>query len=280
VSDQLTVGGALAQARTQGLDRLEAQLLLGALLGVDRGWLISHADDVLSTVQSERFADWLVQRLQDVPLAYLLGEKEFHGLRLRVNADTLVPRPDTEVLVDWALELLRAGGWSAPELVDLGTGSGAIALALKHQWPQARVAAVDLSAGALTVARANAEALGLAVEFRQGDWWQPLAGRRFELIVSNPPYIAGADPHLPTLRHEPLSALTPGGDGLSALQTLVQGAPPHLQPGGWLLLEHGYDQAEAVARLLSERGFEQIGCRRDLGDQPRVSAGRWPTETV
>jgi release factor glutamine methyltransferase len=277
---ELTVGTALARARAQGLDRLEAQLLVSTLLSVDRGWLISHADDVLSSDQSERFADWLARRLQDEPLAYLVGEKEFHGLRLFVNAHTLVPRPDTEVLVDWALELLGSSGWVAPDLADLGTGSGAIALALKHRWPQARVLATDFSADALKIARANAQTLGLVVEFQHGDWWQPLKGRRFELIASNPPYIAGSDPHLPALRHEPLSALTPGGDGLSALQILVQGAPAHLRPGGWLLLEHGYDQADAVARLLAERGFEQIDCRHDLGGQPRVSAGRWPNETV
>lgn len=272
----LAVADALALARTRGLDRLEAHLLLAELLGRDRGWLIAHDGDALSAEQAMRFEDWLTRRLQDVPLAYLSGYKEFHGLRLRVNADTLVPRPDTEVLVDWALELLQTAAWPTPELVDMGTGSGAIALALKHRYPAAQVDAVDLSAGALKIARANAAALGLAVEFHQGDWWQALASRRFDLIVSNPPYIAGADPHLPALRHEPLSALTPGGDGLSALQNLIQGAPAHLRAGGWLLLEHGYDQAEAVTRLLSAQGFKQIHTRQDLGDQPRVSGGRWP----
>ncbi|WP_349742634.1 peptide chain release factor N(5)-glutamine methyltransferase [Roseateles cavernae] len=272
----LSVAAALTRARERGLDRLEAQLLLAELLDRDRSWLITHDEDLLSAEQACRFEDWLAQRLQGVPLAYLSGHKEFHGLRLRVNADTLVPRPDTEVLVDWALELLQAGALAQPELVDLGTGSGAIALALKHRHPQARVTAVDLSAGALAVARANAQALGLVVEFQQGDWWQPLAGRRFDLIVSNPPYIAGADPHLPALRHEPLSALTPGGDGLSALLALITGAPGHLRPGAWLLLEHGYDQAGAVGQALAARGFERIECRRDLGDQPRVSGGRWP----
>ncbi len=272
----LGVAAALTRARERGLDRLEAQLLLAELLDRDRAWLITHDQDLLSAEQVSRFEDWLAQRLQGVPLAYLSGHKEFHGLRLRVNADTLVPRPDTEILVDWALELLRAGALAQPELVDLGTGSGAIALALKHRHPQARVTAVDLSAGALAVARANAQDLGLVVEFQQGDWWQPLSGRLFDLIASNPPYIAGADPHLPALRHEPLSALTPGGDGLSALQALITGAPEHLRPGAWLLLEHGYDQAEAVGQALSARGFELIECRRDLGGQPRVSGGRWP----
>lgn len=272
----LSVAAALARARERGLDRLESQLLLAELLERDRSWLITHDQDLLSAEQVCRLEDWLAQRLQGVPLAYLSGHKEFHGLRLWVNADTLVPRPDTEVLVDWALELLKAGALAQPELVDLGTGSGAIALALKHRHPQARVTAVDLSAGALAVARANAQALGLVVEFQQGDWWQPLTGRRFDLIVSNPPYIAGADPHLPALRHEPLGALTPGGDGLSALQALITGAPGHLRPGAWVLLEHGYDQAETVGQALAACGFERIECRRDLGDQPRVSGGRWP----
>lgn len=271
----MNVAQALAEARARGLDRLEAQLLLGALLGVERGWLISHDDAPLSPEQTARFADWLAQRLEDMPLAYLIGSKEFHGLTLRVDAHTLVPRPDTEVLVDWALELLPGLG-EAPRTVDLGTGSGAIALAIKHRHPAASVSAVDLSSGALAMATANARRLALDLEFLAGDWWQPLAGRRFELIVSNPPYIAGDDPHLPALRHEPLSALTPGTDGLAALRILVEGAPQHLQPGGWLLLEHGYDQAEPVARLLAERGFVDLACRQDLGGQPRVSGGRWP----
>lgn len=275
MSAPLSVAAALAQARAAGLDRLESQLLLGTLLGVDRAWLLSHDDQPLSPEQAARFADWLAQRLQDVPLAYLAGEKEFHGLRLRVNAHTLVPRPDTETLVDWALELLPGLG-PAPRVVDLGTGSGAIALALKHGHPAATVSAVDLSEGALAMAAENARRLGLALECLAGDWWQPLAGRRFELIVSNPPYIAGDDPHLPALRHEPRSALTPEGDGLAALRILVARAPEHLVPGGWLLLEHGYDQAEAVATLLAEAGFEAIALRRDLGDQPRISGGRWP----
>lgn len=271
----MNVAQALAEARRRGLDRLEAQLLLGALLGVERGWLISHDDAELTPAQATRFADWLAQRLQDVPLAYLVGEKEFHGLALQVDAHTLVPRPDTEVLVDWALELLPGLG-AAPRVVDLGTGSGAIALAVKHRHPAAQVTAVDLSPGALAMAAANAQRLGLAVECLAGDWWQPLAGRRFELILSNPPYIAGDDPHLPALRHEPLTALTPGGDGLSALQTLIDGAPVHLAAGGWLLLEHGYEQAAAVAAALAARGFVALDCRRDLGGQPRVSGGRWP----
>ena len=268
-----TVAEALRQAREQGLDRLDAQLLLADLLGHDRGWLISHDDALLTPEQAVTLAQQFTQRAAGVPLAYLVGVKEFHGLSLRVTADTLVPRPDTEVLVDWALALLAALP-GTPRVVDLGTGSGAIALAIKHRHPAAKVEAVELSPAALAVAEGNALRLGLAVRFHQGSWWQPLHGQRFELIVSNPPYIAAGDPHLPALRHEPLSALTPGGDGLSALLEIVDGAPDHLQPGGWLLLEHGYDQADAVAAALRARGFAEVALRHDLGGQPRVTGGR------
>lgn len=270
----LTVGAAQARALAAGLERIDAQLLLSTLLGVDRAWLLIHGDDALSTEQAERFELWLSQRLDGVPLAYLVGEKEFHGLVLKVDRHTLVPRPDTEVLVDWALELLPE---DAPaEVVDLGTGSGAIALALAHRRPLAQVTAVDLSPGALAMARANGEALALRVEWLEGSWWQPLAGRTFDLIVSNPPYIAGDDHHLPALRHEPLSALTPGGDGLASLRILIAEAEAHLRPGGWLLLEHGWDQAPAVADLLRAAGFVELACRNDLGGNPRVSGGRRP----
>ncbi|MGS0754766.1 peptide chain release factor N(5)-glutamine methyltransferase [Roseateles sp. GG27B] len=268
------VAGVLRQARALGVDRLDAQLLLSAALQKSRAWLISHDDAGLTPDIALRLAEQLAQRAAGMPLAYLVGWTEFHGLRLTVSADTLIPRPDTETLVDWALELLLEAPSNA-RVVDLGTGSGAIALAIKAGHPLASVQAVDLSAAALQVAQRNADALGLAVGFQQGDWWQPLAGQQFDLIVSNPPYIAGADPHLPALRHEPLSALTPGGDGLSALQTLIEGAPTHLHPGGWLLLEHGYDQAEAVAAALQMRGFNELALRHDLGGQPRVSGARW-----
>ena len=270
-----SVAEALRQAREQGLDRLDAQLLLANLLGCDRAWLISHDDATLTADQTSQLAQQVAQRAAGLPLAYLVGVKEFHGLTLRVTADTLVPRPETELLVDWALERLSALP-GTPRVVDLGTGSGAIALAIKHRHPAADVQAVDLSTAALAVAEANAQRLGLEVKFHQGEWWQPLVGERFALIVSNPPYIAGADPHLPALRHEPLTALTPGGDGLSALQAIIQGAPGHLQPGGWLLLEHGFDQAPPVASALRARGFVELALRHDLAGQPRASGGRWP----
>jgi release factor glutamine methyltransferase len=269
------VKSALALARQLGLERSDAQTLLAERLKQSRAWLISHDDEALNPTLAAQLASEMQQMAEGLPLAYVLGEKEFHGLRLRLSRDTLIPRADTETLVDWALELLP-GFSAAPRVVDLGTGSGAIALAIKAGHPAATLSAVDLSTGALEVARGNAERLGLAVEFVQGSWWNPLRGRSFELIVSNPPYIAGQDPHLPALRHEPLSALTPGGDGLSDLMTLIEGAPAHLSPGGWLLLEHGYDQAEPVALALECRGFVDVSLRRDLGSQPRVSGGRWP----
>ena len=261
-------------AQQMGVDRVDVNLLLCALLEQDRGWLITHDDAVLAPGQQAVLERQLTQRADGVPLAYIVGTKEFHGLQLAVTPDTLVPRPDTETLVDWALELL-APMTGQPRVVDLGTGSGAIALAIKHRHPQALVEAVDLSPGALAVAQANAQRLALEVRFHEGDWWQPLQGRRYDLIVSNPPYIAGADPHLPTLRHEPLTALTPGGDGLSALTAIIDGAPDHLNAGGWLLLEHGYDQAAPVAQGLRARGFSELKLRHDLGGQPRVSGGRW-----
>ena len=210
------------------------------------------------------------RRAAGEPLAYLLGEKEFHGLLLHVDANVLVPRPDTEVLVDWALELLA--GMTAPRVVvDLGTGSGAIALAVKHGCPGATVLATDTSPAALDVARGNARRLALDVAFAQSSWWAALAGRTFDLILSNPPYIAAGDPHLTALRHEPALALTPGGDGLDALREIVGGAAHHMTPGTWLLLEHGYDQADAVRALLREHGFEGVATRHDLGGQPRCT---------
>ncbi len=268
------VGAALALARASGLERLDAQLLLAAAMQQSRAWLLGHDDEALSKYLAARITAQIAQRAAGMPLAYIVGEKEFHGLLLKVTPDTLVPRPDTETLVDWALEILQLLP-GEPAVVDLGTGSGAIALAIKHRHPSAAVQAVELSTAALAVAQDNARRLGLALRFHQGDWWQPLAGQRFDLIVSNPPYIAGSDPHLPALRFEPLEALTPGGDGMAALLALIDGAPDHLRPGGWLLLEHGYDQAEAVAAALRLRGFTEPALRLDLGGQPRVSGARW-----
>ncbi len=270
------VGAALEQARALGLDRLDAQLWLAQVLQRPRAWLIAHAEAELTPAQQEAFMAGCRRRADGVPLAYLLGEREFHGLTLQVGPAVLVPRPDTETLVDWALELLAMPLAQQPEVADLGTGSGAIALALKHRHPAARLVATDRSAPALEVARANALRHGLQVEWRLGDWWQPLRGRRFHLVASNPPYVAEDDPHLAALRHEPAMALTPGGDGLSALAEIVHGAPAHLHEGGWLLLEHGHEQANAVCRLLAEAGLQSVQTRTDLGGRPRCSAGRKP----
>ena len=272
-----SVAEVLARARATGVDRLDAQLLLARALACSRSWLLAHDDAVLNADQTLQLQARLARRGDGEPLAYLLGEKEFHGLTLHVNPDVLVPRPDTEVLVDWAIELL--GGEltriERPAVVDLGTGSGAIALAVKNRRPGAAVVGTDNIPSALDMARTNALRLGLDVGFRPGWWWDALPGRRFDLALSNPPYIAAADPHLPALRHEPTCALTPGGDGLDALRHIVRSAPRHLSPGGWLLLEHGHDQADAVRQLLHHRGFDAVETRRDLGGQPRCTGARY-----
>ena len=270
-----SVAEALRQARAQGLDRADAMALLGALLARPRTWLLTHDDAPLDAAQQARWQDWLARRQDEVPVAYLTGQHEFHGLMLAVTPDVLDPRPDTETLVDWALDVLAALP-PGRALVDLGTGSGAIALALKSRRPDAQVSAVDLSAAALAVARGNGERLGLAVDWHEGAWFAPLAGRMFDLIVSNPPYIAEADTHLPALRHEPILALTSGADGLDAIRQIVADAPAHLASGGWLLLEHGHDQADAVAALLRAAGWQAVSHRQDLAGHRRCTGARRP----
>jgi len=271
-----TVAQAMHEARTLGIDRLDAQMVLGWILGRTRSWLVAHDDAALDRAQADAVRAAFARRAAGEPLAYVIGRKEFHGLTLQVDRDVLVPRPDTEVLVDWALELL-AGPLAVrlrPRVVDLGTGSGAIALAVKQAHPAAALVATDASAAALGVAGANAARLGLELAFALGSWWAALPGERFDLVLGNPPYIAEGDPHLPALRHEPISALTSGGDGLDALREIIVGAGEHLEPGGWLLLEHGHDQAESVHGLLELHGFAEIATRRDLGGQPRCTGGR------
>jgi len=267
-----TVDAALRAATAAGVDRLDAQLLLAEVLGQSRTWLFAHGDDAVSSEALARFQDWAGRRAAGEPFAYLVGRKEFHGLLLDVSSAVLVPRPDTETLVAWALERIREV--PAARVADLGTGSGAIALALKHSEAGAHITATDVSPDALAVARGNATRLGLDVEFLAGPWWTPLAGRRFHVVASNPPYIAGDDHHLAALAHEPRLALTPEGDGLRSLREIIDGAPAHLEPGGWLLLEHGHDQAGAVAALLADRGFTDVSTRHDLGGNARCTGGR------
>ena len=271
-----TLRDALAAARAQGLDRLDAQLLLGHVLGRDRTWLLAHDDEDLPAAQLASFGTLVARRKAGEPVAYLLGEREFHGLTLRVDARVLVPRPDTEVLVEWALALLRTelAAIERPAVVDLGTGSGAIALAVRHAIPMAAVTATDASGDALAVARANADRLGLAIEWLQGSWWAPLAGRTFDLALSNPPYIRADDAHLAALAAEPHAALTPGPSGLEALQAIAAGAAARLRPGGWLLMEHGFDQDAAVRQLLAAAGFGAVETRHDLAGLPRCTGGR------
>ncbi len=273
MSEALTVTQALALARAAGVARLDAQILLAHQWHCARSWLLAHDDALLDAPATAVFRARLVQRAAGVPLAYLVGSREFHGLDLQVSPAVLVPRPETEGLVDWAIEVLV--GRKAPQVADLGTGSGAIALAIKKRLPQVRMLAADASADALAIARTNAARHGLALEWAHGDWWAPLAGRRFDLVLSNPPYIAADDPHLAALAHEPRSALTPGGDGLGALRRIVADAPAHLLPGGWLLLEHGHDQGGAVQQLLESRGFGTLQMRHDLAGLPRISGARW-----
>lgn len=263
---------ALARARTLNIDGLEAQMLLLHVMQRplhDRAWLLLNDSLDLLPSQQLQFEQGLQQLLNHVPLAYLTGWQSFHGLALQVTPDVLVPRADTETLVDWALSLDLAQA----RVVDLGTGSGAVALALKHKRPHWSVHALDQSPQALRVAQANAARLQLDVAFMTGDWLAQVS-TTFDLIVSNPPYIAQGDPHLPQLIHEPSSALISGPRGLNDLQAIISQAPNCLQPGGWLLLEHGYDQAQAVCELLHENGFTQVQSRNDLAGIVRCSGGK------
>jgi release factor glutamine methyltransferase len=272
-----SVAAALVQAAAAGLDRLSAQRLLGRVLGRPREWLIAHDDALLDTGAQQRFATLVAQRADGVPLAYLLGEREFHGLALQVSPAVLDPRPDTETLVDWALDLL--GQRPDAAVADLGTGSGAIGLALaaaaQQRGTRWQVHASDSSPEALAVAQANAQRLGLPVHVAAGSWWSAWPRQRFDLVASNPPYIAVDDPHLPALRHEPHLALVSGADGLDDIRQIVAGAKPHLNPGAWLLLEHGWQQADAVAALLAQAGFVDVQHRLDLAGHRRCTGACW-----
>ena len=257
--------------------RLDAEILLAAALDRPRSYLHAWPERRPEPEQAARFAAWLERRSSGEPVAYLLGRREFWSLELEVTPDTLIPRPETELLVELALERLPADRPVA--VADLGTGSGAIALALAAERPLARIVATDRSPAALTVARHNARRLSMAnIEFREGDWCAPLGDERFDLIAGNPPYVAAADPRwqVGELRFEPPAALVSGADGLDALRVIIGQAPDYLKPGGWLLLEHGYDQGETVPALLREHGFDTVNDHRDAAGISRTSSGRWP----
>lgn len=258
--------------------RAEAGLLLAHVLDRPPAWLWAHGHDPVDAAVRDRFEALVERRRAGEPVAYLTGRRGFWRFDLRVSPDTLIPRPETERLVELALEHLPVD--RALRLLDLGTGTGAIALALAAERPKARVVAVERSAGAAAIARWNAEALGLSarVELREGDWFAPVAGERFDLVASNPPYIEDADPHLGQgdLRFEPRTALASGVDGLDDLRRIAVAAPAHLLPGGMLLVEHGWRQGEAVRALFAAAGFVDVATARDLEDRERVTVGRWP----
>lgn len=274
----MNVGEALLAAQSlidpvSDSPRLDVEMLLGHLTGWTRAQIFMRLKEPMDAATHAAFDKLVARRAKQEPVAYLTGEKGFWTLTLKVGPGVLVPRPETELLVEWALEVVR--DQQQPRIADLGTGSGAIALAVASERPDAQMIATDFSDAALAIARDNARQLGLErVTFRNGCWLQPLEGERCHLIVSNPPYITLGDTHLQTLRHEPLMALTDGGDGLNAIREIIASAPMHLLPEGWLLLEHGYDQAPAVRELLALAGFSQIESRVDLGGHERCSGGR------
>jgi release factor glutamine methyltransferase len=275
-----TVAQALQEAQASGLARLDAQLLLLFAMGkasYDRSWLVAHDDALLSHDAIATYARLTMERARGIPVAYLVGNKEFFGLQLAVSPAVLIPRPDTETLVTWASEIMatRDADEPAGQLIDLGTGSGAIALALKAHFPGWNVTATDASQPALDQAMRNGATLGLQVSWCLSDWFRNLTASRYDLIVSNPPYIPENDPHLEALAFEPRPALTSGHDGLDDIRLIVTHSPSHLRAGGWLLIEHGYDQGPAVAALLADAGFESVMQRADLAGVTRCTGARW-----
>ena len=273
-SAPITIGALLRQA-TATIERVDAECLLAHLLQKPRSWLFAHAGDPAAPDVAESFGTLLARRQAGEPVAYLTGTQGFWTLALQVSPATLIPRPETELLVE--LALARLPRESAPRIADLGTGSGAIALAIASERPRANVIATDASAAALAVARGNALGNGITnVEFRKGDWFTPLMGERFDLIASNPPYIAINDPHLGQgdLRFEPASALSSGTDGLDDIRQIVRHALAHLHPRGWLLLEHGWNQGDALRALLTGAGFIEVETVQDLEGRDRISLGR------
>jgi release factor glutamine methyltransferase len=259
--------------------RLEAQILASRALGVDRAWLIAHDQDVLTADQAEAVEKPVARRVQGEPVAYILGEKEFYGRLFRVTPNVLIPRPETELLVETALQHIPA---RIPyNILDLGSGSGAVAITLALERPFSKVVAVDTSAAALSITQGNARRLGADnVDCIGGNWYASLGVKKFDMIVSNPPYVAAADSHLDAgdLRFEPRQALASGEDGLDDLRVIIAGAPAHLVDHGWLFVEHGYDQSAEVGELLRQHGFGQTCSLRDLAGLGRVSGGCWPNK--
>ena len=253
--------------------RADAELLLADAMSTSRTWLIAHGDALVDAAPRARFHATVARRREGEPVALVLGRQEFWSLALELGTATLVPRPDTERLVELALERLAPG--APADVLDLGTGSGAIALAIASERPAARVTATDTSPAALAVARGNAARLRLGIRFLQGDWFAPLQDERFHLVLSNPPYLAEDDPHLPALRHEPRAALVSGPTGIEALAAICAAAPAHLRAGGWLLLEHGDTQAAQVRALLHNAGFAGVGTWKDIEGRDRASGGQW-----
>ncbi|HEX4522050.1 MAG TPA: peptide chain release factor N(5)-glutamine methyltransferase [Casimicrobiaceae bacterium] len=272
MSTPITVSRALSAS---GLVPFEAKLLLAHVLGRDRAWLAAHAGEGISAEQAKTFEALARRRRNGEPVAYLIGRREFYGLDLEITPDVLIPRPETELLVE--LALARLPGDRETRVLDLGTGSGAVALAIAAARRNAQVVSTDVWRPALALAARNAARLGIGnVTFVESDWFDALPDERFDLVAGNPPYVAAGDPHLSEgdLRHEPRQALTPGGDGLSAIRTIVAAAPAHLARGAWLLLEHGHDQADVVGALYRGAGFVDVGAARDLAGIWRVSYGR------
>jgi release factor glutamine methyltransferase len=269
----LTVSEAIAAS---GIDAREARLLLAEVSGFSQAGLAASPEQEIPFEVESAFFDFAKRRFQGEPVAYILGRKEFYGLELSVNPSVLIPRPETELLVDLALERIkeRALGGVAASVLDLGTGSGAIGIAVKYKRPETRVVAVDSDLPALATAKRNAAKLDLEIDFRHGCWFEAVTGERFGLIVSNPPYVASGDPHLADLRFEPQAALVAGADGLDCIRDIVRGASAHLLPGGWLLLEHGLGQDGAVGKLLAWAGLESIASWRDLAGIARVAGGK------